>query len=632
MKDLVVSVSPGLDWALLGWLRQMAEAGVQLTLISPKRPLLPWLAQLGIVWLPATRAESEIELEGWNVIYFASLPAAVQFFSLFQRAGGTVVQADHWSMQVAPFLPEQAVFLADVTAVFEQAIAVHTVTQTLKQQAVALGLSEEKAVVIPPGVNLDFFQSKEVVLLQAPFRLITAVSLKWNNGLEYLLQSTKHLVEMGIPLQLEIIGHGRGKQQLRYLINSLQLTDHVQQMNHLSRQELCQRFQTAHLYFQPSLIDEPDPCALEAMACGLPLLSVDGPNWQEWLGNGQEEWLVSARQPAEFAALAARLLQAEPETYQSMREAARDLVTTRFSLGKSTVALTALFHRVGQTKTKSPVKQASSASPSAKTTEKLTGWAGGWMAHLKAGLWRQRMNWLPGTIIPRQAGVPDPNLPDLAVATIAVGALYVRWALALIETVRRNGRFQGPIYLLTDQPNQFQGLPNVISVTVPSTRRAMTAKQYKTWLPFFSTSPYTLFLDADVMVGRPLQQWVETVKNEQVNYPLCMFWDGGFFHEPYHTGVILYNKALAKSVLERWRRAMQSGRYNRDQSAFLTIVSPDDVFIMPAEHFIFPVIETFKRGQTTTFNHITVTDLQRSFAPGVISHYLKLLHVKQLPF
>ena len=54
---------------------------------------------------------------------------------------------------------------------------------------------------------------------------------------------------------------------------------------------------------------------------------------------------------------------------------------------------------------------------------------------------------------------------------------------------------------------------------------------------------------------------------------------------------------------------------------------------MPEPFLLFPTIETFKRGQHTTFNHITVTDLQRSFARDIIANYLhQALQVTQLPY
>ncbi|MCA9946408.1 MAG: glycosyltransferase family 4 protein [Anaerolineales bacterium] len=634
----IVSDAPTIDWSLFAWVRPLAAKGADCTVLATTLPDLAWFATHGVMAVSAdsvAQMATDPRLDGrsWDIYYFASLSAAAEFSQQRAINGRLVVQAAHWELAVLPHLADGQAQWAELAPLLAQANRVVVPTKALRDTAVAHGAAPQKIIVVPPGVDEALFQPAKAIAWEEPVRLVTAVSFTWQNGLEYLLQGIRLLVDGGHPLRLAIIGRGRDEHQLRYLIDNLNLTNHVQLLNPMPGPKMCEHFQKAHLYLQPSLVDAPDQTALEAMACGLPVVALDGPNWREWLTPGQDGWLLPARQPALLAQKVAQLCQMPVSEYERMRQAARRLVEQKFSLSKTAVAFLELFQQLGQDEPAARFGQQRATTPVPEPSDRDTQPGKIWLERLKSGLWWQRIHYLPGTILPKKAGEPDQKLPDLVLATIAVGELYVCWALALIETVRGNGRFQGPILLITDQPERFGHLVNVQTIRVPATSQGILAKQYKTWLPFLTSFPYTLFLDADVLVGRPLTTWFASLEEAHKQHPLAMFFDGGHFHEIYHTGVILYNKALAKPILARWRRALQSGRFQRDQTAFMSIASAEDILLMEPEHFIFPDIHTFRHNEATTFNHITVTDLQRSFARDIIANYLQqALQVTQLPY
>ncbi len=269
-----------------------------------------------------------------------------------------------------------------------------------------------------------------------------------------------------------------------------------------------------------------------------------------------------------------------------------------------------------------------------KSSTKLAGWRRTIIDHLNNMIWRQQRRWIPHSLLSNKERSNDPSYPNLAVAAIAIGKKYLSWSLAMIETLRKNGEFNGPVYIFTDQPQFYVTCDNVITVKVPFTHNRMLVKQYKTML--FDWIPYEriLYLDVDVMVGGLLSPWLDEVEIGIKNHAILMFdhaSTGRRSFSKYHTGIMLLNRPLALLLLNRWRKALQSGQYRSDQLAFSEIVNPDEVYLMPSRHLLFPTAETVKSGRTSTFIHITLYR-QRIIKPDVLGDYLRdVLNVTQVP-
>jgi len=604
LEICLVSDAASVDWPLFSWMHPLAKQGIVFTVLARKLPQLPWLEKYQVTAVSeesiSQLAQSEqLSDRSWDIFYFTSVSATIAFTKQRTINGRLIIQATNWDLTVAPHLSDGKQFRQQMVAILGQANRVLVATDALRRTAVALGIDPQKIVTIPPGVNLDFYQlSAQAVSISAttPLRLLAVMPLHWAEGVEYLLHTIRCAVDAGLSVTADIIGYGAERQRLYYLLDDFQLFDMVQPVNHLPRPALREKYQQAHFLLQSNLTDEINPQALEAMACGLPPLAFHGSNWQELPGDLAESLLTPLRQPQEMANSLHHFAQ-NPAAYGRLRQQVRQLTVDRFGLDGQVERLAALFTAVMQESLVSSIQYSVSS---------------------KQDLVRPKSEkQLPQPVL------PDPHLPKLAVATVAVGEPYARWALAMIESVRENGRFQGPVYVVTDCDALFAAQENVHILSVPQTDDPLVAKQYKTRLPEWVPFEQTLFLDADVLVGRPLLDWFTAIVPADSSHALLMFPDEGFFGEKYHTGVILMQQALAASLMGRWRTAIQSGYYGRDQAAFMAVAQPEEICLMADRHLLFPTIETFKRGHITTFNHITFTGRQRNFSPEVIHRYLQ---------
>ena len=226
----------------------------------------------------------------------------------------------------------------------------------------------------------------------------------------------------------------------------------------------------------------------------------------------------------------------------------------------------------------------------------------------------------------------DPAYPGLAVASIAVGKKYLSWSLAMIETLRTNGRFYGPVYVFTDQPEFYADVNNVIAVEVPSSTDFMTIQNYKSMLANPIPYDHILYLDVDVMIGRPIKLLLEEIKDFIDKYSIFIFEDRGFSGDKYHAGVFLANRSLASDFMFRWRRSIQCLESKDDQAALQYVLKPDEFYVMPEKHLMFFTPKLLENKEVCTFIHITFRGRQEWYGAEIIMDYLKnVLNVTHLP-
>ena len=635
IRICVVSDALKVDWTLFSWMQPLAEQGVSFTILAHKLPQLPWLEARQVTTISGDSIDQLVnapQLDGsvFDIYYFTSSSAALAFVKRRTINGRLVIHATNWDLIVAPHLADGVTWQRGMTAMLARANRVEVATRALKETAVAFGVNPQKIVIIPPSVNLGYYKPQSLqpsLSPDSPLRLLSVMSLEWDDGIEYLLHTIRCGLDAGLPIQADVIGYGSERQRLYYLLDDFQLFDIVRPVNHLPRQALREKYQQAHFLLQTNLTDDVQRQTVEAMACGLPPLAFKGANWGELLDKSLHSLLVAPRQPQEMARIL-RHYYDDSAAYSALRQEVNRLAVERFGLDRQSAQFTALFADV-MAEPFSVVEhmpQLAQDEPLKIQTNRRF-----WQRFKLA--WRLRSRPPKAIHADGESSIKlDPHMPTVAAATVAVGEPYARWALAMIESLRKHGRFQGPVYVVTDCDYIFMDEENVHILSVPSSVTTMAAKLYKTWLTDWIPFDQTLFLDADVIVGRPLLDWYTAVTKEADPFPFYMFPDEGFFNERYHTGIMLMQRALAAPLAVRWRAAIQSGRYTRDQAAFMAAVQPEEVNLMPDSYLLFPTIESFKRGQTKTFNHITFTGRQKNFSSEIICRYLQnSFHLAQRP-
>ena len=289
-------------------------------------------------WLPfAGRA--------WDVIYFPWNLTAISHLPLMDRAP-SVVSCRGAQINVAPYNWKRAGLRQGLMTTFERSAAVHCVSEAIREEATRFGLDRAKAVVIRPGVDPSYFRPRPNGHLQTgPLRVITTGTIMWRKGYEYALTAVRMLLDRGLPVRFDVIGDGPEVQRLLYTVNDLRLADHVFWHGRLSPAEVRARLQAADVFLLSSLSEGISNAVLEAMACGLPVVTTAAGGMAEAVTDGVEGFVVPGRDP-ESIAVALRELDRRPEQRISMGVAGRERVQRDFRLEGQVESFVRLFQEV----------------------------------------------------------------------------------------------------------------------------------------------------------------------------------------------------------------------------------------------------------------------------------------------
>lgn len=268
----------------------------------------------------------------WDAIYFPWNAAAIDHLPVFGLGMPVVVSCRGAQVNVAPHNPDRAHIRDGLRATFARAAAVHCVSDEIKQEAMNHGLNPAKAWVIRPAVDPDkFHPASEPRLRNGEFRFATTGSLIWRKGHEYALMATRLLVDRGFAVQFDIIGGGPDQQRLLYTVHDLGLEKCVTLHGSMKEEAVMRLLQQCNAFVLSSLSEGISNAVLEAMACGLPVVTTDCGGMAEAVADGVEGFVVPVRDPGALADALAKLASGA-DLARTMGRAARERVVSQFTL------------------------------------------------------------------------------------------------------------------------------------------------------------------------------------------------------------------------------------------------------------------------------------------------------------
>lgn len=246
-------------------------------------------------------------------------------------------------------------------------------------------------------------------------------------------------------------------------------------------------------------------------------------------------------------------------------------------------------------------------------------------------LWRARLKAGPGYVRWAADTRPDPDCPELAVGAVAMGAKYADWCLTMISTVRDRGAYRGPIYVITDLPALFSGLDNTVVISVPPTRHRLIAKGCKQVLMRYVTEPVFLYLDSDLVVTSSLSQWYRGMKPALQQVPVLCYEDVKPVAGAYHGGVVLLDMCRATPIIDRWQKAVRSGRWGSDQACLYSVAGPDGPGHLPNKGFMFLQGLLTDKHTPECIVHVTNGVIRANQREEIESYLVEQLGVSRLP-
>lgn len=278
----------------------------------------------------------------WDVIYFPWNSTAVHYLPLFDLEIPVVISCRGSQVNVAPHVPRRAFLLDGLRESFARATAVHCVSDDIKNEAAKYGLDPAKACVIRPAVDPEFFHPLVQKKRNEKFRIVSVGSLVWIKGYEDALTAVHELVQQGVPVQYDIIGTGAEKQRILFTIDDLNLQNHVQLLGKLPPAEVRNQLQQADAFLLSSHSEGISNAVLEAMACGLPVVTTDCGGMTEAVSDGVEGFVIPTAEPI-VAAKQLKQLADSPQLRRQMGQAGRDRIKSEFTLADQITQFTDLF-------------------------------------------------------------------------------------------------------------------------------------------------------------------------------------------------------------------------------------------------------------------------------------------------
>jgi mannosylfructose-phosphate synthase len=202
--------------------------------------------------------------------------------------------------------------------------------------------STEKIDVIPPGVNIHVYnpeETQEDVNLSVPDRYIFCISrIDANKGHDYLLHAF-NIVKQRIGDVHLVIGGGSPKPKqveldvkasMRKIISRYGMQDRVDIIGYVPDELMAPYYRKAELFVLPSKFEPFGMTALEAMACGTPVIASNLGGIKENFTSGTDGLLVDPSNREELAKAMIQLLEDRTLT-QSIGEAGHRAAVEKFS-------------------------------------------------------------------------------------------------------------------------------------------------------------------------------------------------------------------------------------------------------------------------------------------------------------
>jgi glycosyltransferase involved in cell wall biosynthesis len=227
-----------------------------------------------------------------------------------------------------------------------------TVSKATKDYVLRLGAKPKKVKVIYNGVDLERFRPltgkreeirKKLGVPQNSKVVITVRRLVFKNGIDTLIESASIAVKKNPNITFLIVGKGPDQISVQTRAQQLGIENNFRLTGFVKDEDLPFYYNAADFFVLPSKSGEGLPLvALEAMACGLPVIATDVGGINEIL---KEKWgrLVPANQPE---LLARAVLEFANEDFSSRRKELRAFVEEKFGWDRNVERLVEIYEEL----------------------------------------------------------------------------------------------------------------------------------------------------------------------------------------------------------------------------------------------------------------------------------------------
>ena len=153
------------------------------------------------------------------------------------------------------------------------------------------GASEDKLILFHNPIDLSLFKNTDRRKNGNNFLYVGG--LRPVKGLEYLIRAVPYVLERIPKTKFILVGDGSIRSEIEQLIEKLGISESVQLAGYVPRKDLLSYYQKADVFVMPSLNEPQGIVALEAMACGLPVVACNVGGIPEMVQDSENGLLVT---------------------------------------------------------------------------------------------------------------------------------------------------------------------------------------------------------------------------------------------------------------------------------------------------------------------------------------------------
>lgn len=203
------------------------------------------------------------------------------------------------------------------------------------------GVSPDRVHVSYHGLDLSLFRPGNGRAPSGPLRILSVGSLLECKGFRYLVEACRILKERGVDFRATIAGGGPLEGRLRLQVEREGLVEQVHFTGYVTQGQLLPLYREADLFVLPAVreIHWGIPNVLvEALACGVPVVTTPLPSVGELVEHGESGLLIEDRD-APLLAETIQYLACRPDTRTAMGRRGRERVEEAFDLNRNIEAI-----------------------------------------------------------------------------------------------------------------------------------------------------------------------------------------------------------------------------------------------------------------------------------------------------